>query len=200
MMREPWTATVHHGALLNFQNEDKTICSVKGLLEEIVIGRKGILEASPRQFEEIAYAYFRNTIDGSVELTIQTRDGGYDLLCIDSKIGSFIVEAKRYSNKIDISIVRELLGVMVYNDIKRGIVFHSSALTRDAEQFVTKLRDKGEWNIEPRNVEDIMAWLRLTYSDFDPVYLWNHIKSLSLNGDDFAIPLGFFTNPSAYTK
>jgi hypothetical protein len=116
MMREPWEATVYHGTLrdFNFQVEDPIVLSVKGLLEEIASGRRGIHDVAPRQFEEIAYSYFRNTINGSVELTLATRDGGYDLFCVDSSAGPFIVEAKRYHGKVGVSIVRALFGVMVY--------------------------------------------------------------------------------------
>lgn len=200
MMREPWHATVYHGTLIDFGCEDAIVLSVKGLLEEIVTGRKEVQDVTPRQFEEIVYSYFRNTIHGSVELTLATRDGGYDLFCIDSNSGPFIVEAKRYQGKVGVSIVRALLGVMVYNDIKRGIIFHSSQLTGESRKFVEGIRTKKEWLLEERNTDDLMAWLKLSTRDFDPDYLWNHVKSLSLNGDRFAIPQAFFANPQAFDK
>jgi predicted RNA-binding Zn-ribbon protein involved in translation (DUF1610 family) len=190
--REPWTAVAFQGALLEFKNDDETIRSIRGLLEEVATGKKGILQASPREFEKIAYAYFRDAIDGSVELTVQSRDGGFDLWCVDSKIGSFIVEAKRHREKIGLSIVRELLGVMVYNEVKRGVVFHASAMTNDSQKFVTELSKRGEWQIESKSTEDIMSWLRLGARDFDPSFLWTHIRDLCASGDDFAIPRDFF--------
>lgn len=198
-MREPWTATAYEGTLLDFKNEDETIRSVKGLLEEVATGKKEVRQASPRQFEEIAYAYFRDSIEGSVELTIPSRDGGFDLWCVDSKIGSFIVEAKRYHANIGVSIVRHLLGVMVYNDVNRGIIFHASALTRDSEKFVSQISKRGEWKIESRSTEDIMAWLKVSARDYDPDVLWSHIKGLSLNGNDFTVPREFL-DPRTYEK
>jgi hypothetical protein len=191
VMREPWTATTHHGVLRRFP-DDAIVRSVSGLLEMLASGGRDINTVSPRDFEKLAYAYFRDDVNGSVELTAATKDGGFDLYCVDSAIGPFIVEVKRYRDHVGIGVIRALLGVMVHGDISTGLVFTSSRLTKNSQEFVDAINGKGQWRMDARNIDDITAWLRVTWGDFDPDLLWNQIKGLSLNGDEFAIPREFF--------
>ena len=69
-----------------------------------------VCELSPRRFEELVGDVYSN-LGYKVQLTPQTRDGGYDLLLLDKNNEKIIVEAKRYrsTNKVEVGVVDVLL-------------------------------------------------------------------------------------------
>lgn len=103
---------------------------------------------SPRSFEELVAALFRR--EGfSVQLTPQSRDGGYDILAVrHNKLTgneTFLVECKRYAEqkRVGIAIIRNLMGVLQFENATKGIIattgFFSSEARRKAETISTRL-------------------------------------------------------------
>ena len=95
-----------------------------------------------RQFEELI-ADLLTRLGYSVDLTQQTRDGGFDIYAAKKEpLGSFLylVECKRYTppNKVGVDVVRSLYGVVQSENANAGIVASSSFFTGDAQEFQRK--------------------------------------------------------------
>jgi restriction system protein len=114
----------------------------------------------PRKFEELVASIFRNQ-NYSVELTPESRDGGYDVLAVqkDSITGDkrYIVECKRYSaeNKVGVGIVRSLLGVVVDKRATMGILATTSFFTSGA----TEIEERNQSMISLGNYNNLLKWL-----------------------------------------
>lgn len=95
-----------------------------------------------------------------VELTQQTRDGGYDIVAVRSHLirERYLIECKRpiTNNAIGISAVRELNGVVEAERATKGIIVTTSRLTRDAIEFV----DKHRWRMDSQDFEGIQRWVQ----------------------------------------
>jgi restriction system protein len=93
---------------------------------------------SPRKFEELVAAVFRNN-GFEVELTPETRDGGIDIIAVQkSGFGGstlHLVECKRYlpENKVGIGIVQRMLGVVEQHRATQGLIVTTSSFSHDAE-------------------------------------------------------------------
>ncbi len=99
-------------------------------------------EMPPRRFEELIAAIFKNN-GFDVYLSPCTRDGGFDVRAIrhDKLTGQniYLIECKRYApdNKVGISVVDRLLGVVNRNNASKGIVATTSTFTKDASAVET---------------------------------------------------------------
>jgi restriction endonuclease Mrr len=118
------------------------------------------LQLTPRQFEEfVAEPWQRFGYD--VELTKRTRDGGHDVVAVGRLVAStrFLIECKRFdpSNKVGVSIVRQLHGVKTHERATKGILATTSYLTADAEEFI----DDHYWELEARDHQGIIDWVKL---------------------------------------
>lgn len=93
---------------------------------------------SPRKFEELVAAVFRNN-GFEVELTPETRDGGIDIIAVQKNGfgGStlHLVECKRYlpENKVGIGIVQRMLGAVEQHRATQGLIVTTSSFSHDAE-------------------------------------------------------------------
>lgn len=112
-----------------------------------------------RLFEKVVAEIFRDK-GFSVELTPQTRDGGKDIIAVQSNsFGKmlYVVECKRYSenNHVGVEIVRNLFGVQQANRASMGIIATTSFFTSSAIQFASPL----QYNISLKNYHDLKKWL-----------------------------------------
>ncbi|HRP37637.1 MAG TPA: restriction endonuclease, partial [Candidatus Dojkabacteria bacterium] len=85
-----------------------------------------LYDLNPRKFEELIASILKD-LGFDVELTKATRDGGRDIIAsIRTKVTTFLtyVECKRYSpdNKIDVRLIREVLGVHAINKPAKSII------------------------------------------------------------------------------
>jgi len=115
---------------------------------------------SPRKFEELVAEMLQR--DGAhVQLTPQTHDGGRDILATyETPVGRHLclVECKRHSasHPVDISIVRELYGVLAVERASAAMIATTSYFTADALKF----RETIQYQMSCRNFEDVKMWLR----------------------------------------
>jgi len=94
-----------------------------------------IYSLSARRFEELIAAVYAH-IGWEVELTMQTRDGGADIYCLQHPSGrTCIVECKRYARdrKVGIATLDRLLGVQVRTASDEAHLVTSSYFTAPAE-------------------------------------------------------------------
>ena len=154
--------------LTDFARTNKVDFACSVLANELARNPDGIYSLAPRRFEELVASIFRNVLDCSVELTRPTRDGGKDLIGFDGNGGPFIVEVKRNARerKVGVSIVRELLGVLVLEEVHRGFVVTTSKFTRDAKRAAETITERNHLSLELKDINDLVAWLKLGYERY----------------------------------
>lgn len=109
------------------------------LLEKIRSDPTLLRDLSPRRFEEVIAELL--ALQGyAVDLTPPSQDGGFDIYAARKDgLGRFLflVECKRYTppNKVGVSIVRSLHGVVQQKQANAGIVVTSSFFTKGAQEF-----------------------------------------------------------------
>jgi len=115
---------------------------------------------SSRDFEKLIAELLRlNGFD--VELTPETRDGGFDILAIrhENFFGKlkFIVECKKYAQDRPVTIepVRSLLGVAHSYRAHKALLVTTSRFTKDAQTFATE----NSTHIELRDYIALRDWL-----------------------------------------
>ena len=76
--------------------------------------------------------------NAEVKITRASRDRGVDAVVFNSDPlhgGKFVVQAKRYSNTVDVAAVRELYGTVLNEGANRGILVTTSHFGRDAYEW-----------------------------------------------------------------
>lgn len=101
---------------------------------------------SARQFEELVAEMFSRS-GYTVQLTPETRDGGFDIAAAKKDgIGKFLylVECKRYTppSKVGVQVVRSLYGVVENSRANGGIVVTSSFFTGPAHKEQQQMRNR----------------------------------------------------------
>lgn len=120
---------------------------------------RDMYKLKPRQFEELISEILKS-FGWQVDLTKETRDGGYDIFAISKDAAgvstSWIVECKRYApdRKVGIDIVRSLCGVKT--DMKVGQIM--IATTSSFSSDVVKAKNS-RYDLDLRDYSDIVEWL-----------------------------------------
>jgi restriction system protein len=130
------------------------------LIRESTKCAEALLQLDPRQFEEFIAELWQR-FGYEVELTKRTRDGGYDIVAVKRGAAAvrFLIECKRYdpTNKVGVSIVRELYGVKTHRRATKGIVATTSFLTADAQEFI----DDHYWELEAKDHWGVIEWAKM---------------------------------------
>ena len=126
----------------------------------------GVYGLTPRRFEELIAAVFRNQ-GFDIALTPETKDGGYDVIAVqhDQFTGStrYLVECKRYEerNRVGVGIVRGLYGVVCSENATKGLVVTSSFFTKGARDFESRNIDR----VSLHDYDALATWIRSMRSD-----------------------------------
>ncbi|MGO4527394.1 restriction endonuclease [Microvirga sp. 2MCAF35] len=75
---------------------------------------------------------------GEVRVTQASRDGGVDAVIFDPdplRGGKIVVQAKRYTNVVGVSAVRDLYGTVQHEGATKGILVTTSSFGPDAYEF-----------------------------------------------------------------
>lgn len=129
------------------------------LVERLRLEPELLRDLTPRRFEEIV-AELLSQQGYSVELTPPSQDGGFDMYAARKDgLGRFLflVECKRYTppNKVGVSIVRSLHGVVQQQQANAGIVVTSSFFTRGAKEFQQRI----PYQVQLQDYLAIQQWL-----------------------------------------
>lgn len=76
---------------------------------------------------------------GEVKITQSSRDGGVDAVAFDPdpiRGGKIIIQAKRYTNTVGVSAVRDLYGTLINEGATKGLLVTTSDYGPDAYEFV----------------------------------------------------------------
>ena len=116
---------------------------------------------TPYEFEIWASEYLSFIGYNNISLTGIGPDGGKDIICYKDGM-KYYVECKRYStnNLITTDILEKLLGSMIGDNISNGIIFTTSRLSKESQNFIKTLA-------KPYNIEILSAnELDCAYDDF----------------------------------
>ncbi|MDP2949764.1 MAG: restriction endonuclease [Chloroflexota bacterium] len=116
---------------------------------------------SPRRFEELVAELLER--EGlRVKLTPPQRDGGFDILAfLNTPLGEhlYLVECKRWAphRRVDVTIVRQLLGVLHRDEATAAMLVTTSSFTVDARREADIFR----YRLSLKGYDDLVRWLRL---------------------------------------
>jgi restriction endonuclease Mrr len=120
---------------------------------------------NPRRVEEIVRDVLREAINVELAMTTQSRDGGIDLIGLEGD-KKLIVEVKRYakSRKIGVRIVRNLAGVLLRENSRRGLIVTTSDFTETSKMEASILAKQDQTypvEIELRTLDEFIPWLNI---------------------------------------
>lgn len=129
-------------------------------IDRVLLNKNAVYDISPRELEELVAEVFSQQ-GYDVELTPQTRDGGCDIIATRNISGipyMVIIECKRYSegHKVDVQLVRSLLGVQSDRKANKAILVTSSLFTKDAREFA----QRQEHLISLVDIDDLLRMIR----------------------------------------
>lgn len=133
------------------------------VIETLLRDRKLASSINWRSFEKILAALL-DRLGYEIELQQGTKDGGVDILAIkrESPFGPhrYLLQAKRWQNKVGVEAVRELLFLKQHLGATKACLATTSTFTSGAWQLGYEYR----WQLELRDFERLQEWLDLVLS------------------------------------
>jgi restriction system protein len=127
--------------ILKINREDKRFVQAYGVadsLDDSVNLAAMDWEDFEHLIREIFEAEFKAN-GGEVKVTQASRDGGVDAVAFDPdpiRGGKIVIQAKRYTNTVGVSAVRDLYGTVMNEGATKGILVTTSDYGNDAFEFV----------------------------------------------------------------
>jgi len=130
------------------------------VLRELRADPSRLYGLGPRKFEELV-AELLGRFGFNVHLTPMTRDGGRDILARKrDTLGSqlYLVECKRYApqNKVGVSVVRTLFGVLELERANAGVIVTTSRFSDDAVAEAKQMRHR----MRLKDYDALVAWIQ----------------------------------------
>ncbi len=126
--------------IININKEDRRFVSPYAVADEV--GETNNLAAMDWQdFENLIREVFEKEFissGGEVKITQASRDGGVDAIAFDPdpiRGGKIVIQAKRYTNVVGVSAVRDLYGTTVNEGATKGILVTTADYGPDAYEF-----------------------------------------------------------------
>lgn len=100
-----------------------------------------LAEMDWEEFEQLVREVFEkhfSALGGEVKITQASRDGGVDAVAFDPDPftgGKIIIQAKRYTNTVPVSAVRDLYGAIINEGANKGILVTTSDYGPDSYEF-----------------------------------------------------------------
>lgn len=138
----------------------QVVNNTKIIIADIYKNEELLNTIDPTRFEEIiAEMLYKKGFE--VNLTKQTRDGGYDILALSKIAGmplKFLVECKRHrkDRPVGISIIRSFCDVIKEENANKGMIFTTSYFSSEAKKRQLKVGTMLDLN--DRN--DVIKWVR----------------------------------------
>ena len=124
--------------ILQLNKEDHRFIEGK----EVSISEGTNLAAIPwEDFEQLVREIFEMEFaqnGGEVRVTQASRDGGVDAIVFDPdplRGGKIVIQAKRYTNTVPVSAIRDLYGTVINEGANSGIIITTSDYGRDSYEF-----------------------------------------------------------------
>jgi restriction system protein len=125
--------------LIQFNKHDRRFIAAREIIDHI--GNENLATMDWQDFEHLIRELFEKEFGqagAEVKVTQASRDRGVDAIAFDPdplRGGKFVIQAKRYTNTVDVSAVRDLYGTVVNEGANRGILVTTSNYGRDAYEF-----------------------------------------------------------------
>ena len=125
--------------LIQFNKQDSRFIAAREIIDSL--GDKNLATMDWQDFEHLIRELFEKEFGQAgteVRVTQASRDRGVDAIAFDPdplRGGKFVIQAKRYTNTVDVSAVRDLYGTVVNEGANRGILVTTSNYGRDAYEF-----------------------------------------------------------------
>lgn len=128
--------------IMQLNREDKRFIEGYGV-EETLDESVNLAAMDWQDFENLIRELFEEEFSGpggEVKITQASRDGGVDAVAFDPdplRGGKIVIQAKRYTNTVGISAVRDLYGTVMNEGAMKGILVTTSDFGNDAYAFVS---------------------------------------------------------------
>jgi restriction system protein len=126
--------------LMTMDKEDARFVASYGVIDGLEQGQN-LAAMDWEDFEHLIRELFEKefaTAGGEVKVTRASRDGGIDAVIFDPdpiRGGKIVVQAKRYTNTVGVSAVRDLYGTLMNEGANKGILVTTSDYGPDAYEF-----------------------------------------------------------------
>jgi restriction system protein len=126
--------------IINIDRSDKRFVNSQDVIDDLDVGAN-IAAIGWEEFEHLIRELFEKEFSaggGEVKVTQASRDGGVDAIAFDPdpiRGGKIVIQAKRYTNTVDVSAVRDLYGTVLAEGATKGIIVTTSAFGPDAHRF-----------------------------------------------------------------
>lgn len=127
--------------ILQLNKEDKRFVSSYEVAQQLDEGTN-LAAMSWEDFEHLIREVFELEFSGNggeVKVTQASRDGGVDAVAFDPdpiRGGKIVIQAKRYTNVVGVSAVRDLYGTVMSEGATKGILVTTSDYGSDAYEFI----------------------------------------------------------------
>lgn len=126
--------------ILNVRRDDGRFVSARDVANQLDEGYN-LATMDWEDFEHLIREIFGREFSssgGEVKVTQASRDGGVDAVAFDPdpiRGGKIVIQAKRYTNTVGVSAVRDLYGTMMNEGATKGILVTTSDYGPDAYEF-----------------------------------------------------------------
>jgi restriction system protein len=130
--------------ILKVNKDDARFIEAYGVVDTID-ERTNLAAMDWQDFENLIREVFEKEFSrngGEVKITRASRDGGVDAVAFDPdplRGGKIVIQAKRYTNTVGVSAVRDLYGTVQHEGAMKGILVTTATFGSDAYEFA---RDK----------------------------------------------------------
>lgn len=127
--------------ILQISREDKRFVSSYNVTEQID-DSVNLASMDWLDFEHLIRELFEkefNTSGGEVKITRASKDGGVDAIAFDPdpiRGGKIVIQAKRYTNVVGLSAVRDLYGTVLNEGANKGILVTTADYGPEAYEFI----------------------------------------------------------------
>jgi restriction system protein len=126
--------------ILDLNRSDSRFVTERSVIGDIG-DRMNLAAMDWEDFEHLVREIFAQEFSGQgaeVKVTQASRDGGVDAVVLDPdpiKGGKIIIQAKRYTDTVSVSAVRDLYGTVMSEGANRGILVTTASYGPDAYKF-----------------------------------------------------------------
>jgi restriction system protein len=126
--------------IINLRREDERFVPARAVVERLNEGSNPAA-MDWEDFEHLIREIFEQEFTasgGEVKVTQASRDGGVDAVAFDPdpiRGGKIVIQAKRYTNTVGVSAVRDLDGTLMNEGATKGILVTTSDYGPDAYEF-----------------------------------------------------------------
>ena len=126
--------------IITIDRSDKRFVNSQDVIEGMGEG-SNLAAIGWEEFEHLIRELFEKEFSaggGEVKVTQASRDGGVDAIAFDPdpiRGGKIVIQAKRYTNTVDVSAVRDLYGTVMSEGATKGIIVTTSGFGPDAHRF-----------------------------------------------------------------